>query len=545
MSMKFELFSAGQAVTANVKAKPKMAAILDASDTYPKFVNRRTTDMVHPVSDGTEFIYRKLEMLDVELAVQGVSEEIALDIERMVQEREPIYLNSNVGEDTIFSCPLTRGVGTIVGGDATFTRASKGYSWDDIGKTIETWDANEPRTARGGPYEGYFVGGPPSNNLANTPKPTSSGTGWSTIGGSPTISYSEEVLTNLRDYIEVTNQKGRTKIIMPYSSAIAHSASGLSTGDGIWGAFVAKGYGTYVVALRDSAGTTVDQKNVTLTGDDQFIWLAGKNLSGGTTGDILIICSSINGAIIYIDTVCIQSGKLLLNEHAAGKLWASASDSQDLLTFTPIVPNGPRTFSFMMRMTHAPFIAYRLNTATTTWIRKNSEDYVGIGDAMYFRGGSTADAIWTDIFAETGLSEGDWVHVVILCSETSARLFLNGVEHSGGSKTMKIPTDAPTIMHVGCYSSSYYGVPDDGGLALFRIDDGAQDEAFALRLYDTYGSTYGKAFSKRTLGRIYRIETNDLTPDPNRSDSTLWTGTLVLRQIGIDDTICPIMARAS
>lgn len=507
-----------------------------AIPSIPKVDSR---DKLTEATDGSDVLVRSKKLRDMAFDIDYISTAKKEQLERLIEDGRTVYLCPNVGPDTEWSFPLMRSLSDFMGRKTMAnTRAEANYFWDETDKVMRSWENNETAFMLNGRWQRFLRTTYASTNRAAYPHPNSTSTGWTVFSGSPTISYTEEILTRCLSYRQVTGNKGVTVVQAPNGVActIKHAATGLDTTNDVVATIVCKWYGQIVVYLKGP--TSIYEITSSITGDGtwQTIHLGGANADSASTADVYISLVDAAGKrqVMLIDTVYIGNDN---RAYAHPKIpdWHDGTSVQDAIANTDsndLIPTD-LTISFMAKYAEDMRNGY-------FYCGSSLSAYINYGPTLVFtHPGALSPQLFSNLDTNFSLSPGDWFHCVIRCSHAGGiELFINATAHPSNSTSAEWePMNFGSTLNIGTVGTG--ASLDQGGMCHLRCDTVAWTDQQIQDHYDTYFHEKGMGVIEPVFGKPMYIESMQLDPIL-ASGEVHWVGQIILRGLSAGDDYASI-----
>lgn len=471
---------------------------------------------------GSDSKVERNKRAELEFEVDYIDGAKKAEIERLFHDGRDVYINPNFDQSTRWSFPFLRDVTDVTGRrTVAVNHSSAQYQWDEVDKVMRSWAANDGAWAFHGAWSRYWTGSTGVDNQADKRHPDSTSTGWSTIVGTATIAYTEDILTPVLARRNTTNQKGVAKVEGQYSGGTAAiieatASSSINASLDLAMSVVIAWSGRIILLAKDSAGNTVGSETVTGDGTFQMLHVGGPNTSGGTSASLQIVFldTTTQYQTALIGPVCIGSSLDALGDPVFDG-WNEGGDLNDIIRSDSVEDLAPEwTISFFAR-----YATHRLG-----WLEKGSPDVLKIlkteaagTDSLTIthidNAGAGTNTSFANLASSNGLSEGDWFHVALVATIANGfQCYINGsLFGTGGTLNSWFPGDYLRFGNV----AGTRGLGAKGGISHMRMDARPWSASEVRDHYHTYFTDAGRGIVEPVFGRLGRIV--DLDFDRARS----------------------------
>ncbi len=495
--------------------------------------------------DDVAVVRRKL--VEIDLAIDYISSETKGRIERLYHDGRPLLFCPNFDQETRWSIPFQRSENDFLErATVAVTRSSNAHVWDATDQLMRTWTGTDLPLSFNGHWTRYAGIYDIMINVASDPHPTNASHGWVNVTGSSIFTYTESMLTPVVLQQGVTDEKGVLMVESPSGVAalIRHIGTGLTTSLPVGATVLVKAYGQVTVELTESTGAAaIVYDTVSYTGDGtwRLVRLASDNPDSASAMDIHITAeeSATADQVIILSSVFIGT---TFDEGSFGD-WSDGTNGATSVTLSGADHMLPAmSFSCLLRR-HAGVRQHLLNL--------NGTDDLSIGwtdlDAIeIYDVGSSVIESFANVGADNGISDGDWVHLVIQASHADGwELFTNTVAHAdnGNSGWDAERYGAGATLGGASASGSFPPVGAKlgaGGMSHARLDGRAWTAAEITDHYNTFFSDRGRGIVEPMFGKTVIID--EFSMIPRGVDNPMqWVGNLVLRELGPDTDFAPLI----
>lgn len=511
----------------------------DASNPHKGGIGIEIRDKITEGVTGADSVVPRRKLTVIELPeVDYVTPDTKAQIERLIHDGRPLYFCPNVGPDTRWSFPLQRSLADFMGRKTVAnTRTGALYCWDAADQVMRSWDTDEAAFAFGGAWSRFLRTQSAMVNAASKPHPDSVSTGWSTAVGSPSIAYSESVLTPVLARRGVTNGKGVTAIYCPVGGTAAetiHIATGAISGASpMCCSFLMKHQGSITARLTNSVGAVLGSKTVQGNGQWHLIQVYYANGTAETTAAIRLVFNETTAKkqAALVGPVFIGN----CNSYSMVD-WHSGTADDDL-------PQATDTVKHLVTDMTVTWFAKRPPIEITGngyfVIGASSGNWINVGFASgatmsVFNSGPVSPVSFTNIWTLGGVGYGEWAHFALTFSDDlGIALYVNGVPHAANGTYAWDPIDFLDDLVVGRQTGTVRCL-DGAGMSHLRMDARAWSAQEVIDHYDTYFKHFGRGIVEPAFGKVFRIDSVDWSPRFGSGD-VQWLASMTLIEVSADE----------
>jgi len=465
-------------------------------------------DAVHRGVTGVETEYARARRRTFQIDVDRMPDADFQTLRKMKGDRQKVYLEGNLGPDTVLACPLQRGYKPITGNLGSFGRASvASYQGADgkiypVGSGVARYEAAKIGT-------GILVENARTNYMYPSHPDATPTVIFSVLGGSPTIQWDGNAASNIDGH---------------YGAGLIHGDSGEVVGisgipfvDATPGSFYVwvKGMGNISVVGSTGWVSAPTSGAVALTGDWQRIGFEG-GVSTAVNVSVIIVLNETDTHFhysgiqledgytftSYIETTVAPVSRVMDQlyynvavNYIQGSIafwtrWPRLHASGSTRNFFHIDSN------FYALITAAGYLLFRYNTASS------------IGDTPAFAAGDMVHLafVWRDDYAAI------IVNGVELDADTGAAANQNRILGSASNIPLYYPSqNANTVIEDFRYDNHYVE---------WRISEGG---AFL-----PYTDSRNLELRRDTQARLLTIRGGEF--EPNDADCGYWSGSFSLEE---------------
>lgn len=470
-------------------------------------------DAVSQNIKGTATVYPRARRRNLEIEIDHLHVDYYDVLEKIIGDRQEVYLESNIGEHTLVLAPFERARTNFLGGATGFSRASIATYEDDDGKIKEV-ASGIPRFENGKIGKGILLEPERTNRMIYS-HPSSSQLIWSVDGGSPTINWDTNMPSNVDGHAGTVRINGNIgESVVKYVTV----PNGVNMSACIW----YKGCGSIILNLSGAAVGNTGSLTPNMNWQKMII----ENLTTSSTSLQLTIGIIENNTTLWLSGHQVETDGKTITSYIPTD-GAYLTRPQDQLYFTAGLNYIEGSIALWLRW---PRLISNCTDRFLFYLNSNFYARIGYDGQIYWQ---VAAGIANNYTPSPLPNTGDMIHLAFVWKDEYAALIYNGVEVDSTTSTSRIAGSASIIQLYHTNNRCPHSVIDD-----FRFDNRYVEwRTSQSGEYDKWADDANMKLIKMTQGRRFRIIARNLEPrDPSPE---YYDGSIILSESssGADHTI--------